>query len=75
MRFLATILFAMGLAAGGCSASPCERLADELCTTRGEDDAICQVRRAATEDRTRIGDLQCKRALFLYQAESGSVER
>ena len=74
MRFLWAILIIAALSAG-CSTSPCDRLTDELCASRGEDDATCQVRRAAAEERTRIGDLQCKRALFLYQAERGSVER
>ncbi len=73
MRIL-PILTLLGALLVGCSSSPCDRLTDELCTARGDDDALCQARRAGSNDRTRLGDLQCKRALFLYQAERGSGE-
>jgi len=73
MRIL-PILALLGAMLGGCSSSPCERLTDELCTARGEEDALCQARRSGSDDRSRFGDLQCKRALFLYQTESGGGE-
>ncbi len=71
MKRVLLIIAAFSATLAGCSTSPCERLADELCGSRGDDDALCQAQRAATDERTRLGDLQCKRALFLYQAERG----
>ncbi|MFH1532335.1 MAG: hypothetical protein ABIK09_16545 [Pseudomonadota bacterium] len=69
------VLLLLGAVLGGCSTSPCERLTDELCATRGDDDALCQARRTGSDEQTRLGDLQCKRALFLYQAERGGGAR
>lgn len=73
MRVLA-IIICLAASLAGCSSSPCDRLTDELCTARGEEDAVCQARRAGSDERTRLGDLQCKRALFLYQSEGGVGE-
>ncbi len=74
MRVVTVLVLSLLLLAG-CSSSPCDHLTDELCMARGEEDALCQARRAGTDERTRLGDLQCKRALFLYPSEGGGVER
>ncbi|MBM4371588.1 MAG: hypothetical protein FJ098_08035 [Deltaproteobacteria bacterium] len=54
-------------ALGACTPDPCERLAETLCSERGEEDARCQARRGDLDQRTQLGALQCRRALFLYQ--------
>lgn len=74
MRLLPA-LFALSALLAGCSTSPCAHLTEALCTAQGEDNALCQARRASTEERTRLADLQCKRALFLYQSEAGGEAR
>jgi len=73
MRILAGLLL-LATAATGCTASPCDRLVDAVCAAQGEDAARCLAGRNGVDDRTRKGDLQCKRALFLYQAEGGGVK-
>ena len=75
MRFILPALITASTLLAGCAMSPCERLTDELCTARGEDDARCQARRTALDDRSRLGDLQCKRSLFLFQGEGGRTRQ
>ncbi len=75
MRFILPALIVALLLLAGCAMSPCKRLTDELCTARGEDDARCQVRRTALDEHSRLGDLQCKRSLFLYQGEGGRTDQ
>ena len=75
MRFLLLAMVTASTLMAGCAVSPCERLTDELCTARGEDNARCQTLRTALDDRSRLGDLQCKRSLFLYQGEGGRTEQ
>jgi len=73
MRFPAGLLV-LAAVATGCNTSPCERLVDAVCATHGEDDARCRAGREGSDDRTRLSDLQCRRALFLYQAEGGGMK-
>ena len=75
MRFILLAMVTASTLMAGCAMSPCERLTDELCTARGDDDATCQARRTALDDRSRLADLQCKRSLFLYQGEGGRTEQ